>query len=95
MFRFFQKIKTKSFKENMKTLGFGFVGFAGGLLMSMLVFGPAVLATLSSPKLETYSYFGTLKGYLIEGKIGDFLSQMGKKIMLWKPSFRITFQRKY
>ena len=72
MFRFFQKIKTKSFKDNMITLGFGFVGFAGGLLMSMLVFGPAVLATLSSPKLETYSYFGTLKGYLIDGKIGDF-----------------------
>ncbi len=72
MFRFFQKIRTKDFKENMKTLGFGFVGFAGGLIMSMFIFGPAVMATIASPKLDSYSYFGTLKEYLASGKIGEF-----------------------
>ena len=80
MFRFFQQIKTKSFQDNMKILGFGVVGFAGGLIMSMLVFGPAVMATLSSPKLDSYSYFGTLKGYLLDGKIGEFF----KLIFSWK-----------
>ena len=72
MFRFFQGIRKKSFKENMITLGFGFVGFAGGLLMSLLVFGPAVMATMASPKLDSYSYFGTLKGYLTSGKLKEF-----------------------
>ena len=72
MFRFFQKIRTKDFKENMKTLGFGFVGFASGLIMSMFIFGPAVMATIASPKLDSYSYFGTLKEYLASGKIGEF-----------------------
>ena len=74
MFRFFQMIRTKTFANNMKTLGIGFIGFAGGLLMSMFVFGPAVMATLSSPKLDSYSYFGTLKGYLTSGKIKEFFT---------------------
>ena len=72
MFRFFQGIKKKSFKDNMITLGFGFVGFAGGLLMSLFVFGPAVMATMASPKLDSYSYFGTLKTYLGSGKLKEF-----------------------
>ena len=80
MYRFFQKVNKKTFKDNMKTLGFGFIGFAGGILMGMFVFGPAVMATLASPKLDSYSYFGTLKGYLAEGKIGDFF----KLLFSWK-----------
>ena len=72
MFRFFQGVRNKSLKENMLTLGYGFVGFAGGLLMSMLVFGPAVMATMASPKLDSYSYFGTLKEYLTSGKLKEF-----------------------
>ena len=72
MFRFFQMIRTKTVSENFKTLGFGVVGFAGGLLMSMLIFGPAVMATINSPKLDSYSYFGTLKTYLTKGKMGEF-----------------------
>ena len=80
MFRFFQKIKTKTSVENLKTLGYGFVGFAGGLLMSMFVFGPAVMATMASPKLDSYSYFGTLKQYLTSGKTDQFL----KLLFSWK-----------
>ena len=72
MFRFFQGMRKKSFKENMLTLGFGFIGFAGGLLMSLFVFGPAVMATMASPKLDSYSYFGTLKEYLTSGKLKEF-----------------------
>ena len=80
MFRFFQLVKTRSFVENLKVLGLGFVGFAGGLLMSTLVFGPALMATLSSPKLDSYSYFGELKKFLLNRKIGDFF----KLLFSWK-----------
>ena len=72
MFRFFQMIRTRDYKENLKVLGFGFIGFAGGILMSLFVFGPALMATLSSPKLDSYSYFGTLKNYLFSGNFGEF-----------------------
>ena len=74
MFRFFQMIRTKNVKENLITLGYGFVGFAGGLLMAMMVMGPALMATLSSPKLNSYSYFGELKALLLDGKFGDFFN---------------------
>ena len=79
MFRFFQMIRTKTAVDNLKTLGFGFLGFLGGILMSMLVFGPAIMATLSSPKLgdgTTISYLDTLKNYLKEGKIGKVFEQL-------------------
>ena len=74
MFRFLQMIRTKTVKENFITLGYGFLGFAGGLLMAMFIMGPALMATLSSPKLESYSYFGELKTLLLEGKAGDFFN---------------------
>ena len=73
MFRFFQSVKTRTVKENFIVIGLGALGFAGGLLMSLFVFGPAFLATLTSPKLETQSYFGQLKGYLKSGDIAKFL----------------------
>ena len=74
MFRFFQMIRTKNVKNNLITLGYGFLGFAFGLLMAMLIMGPALMATMSSPKLESYSYFGELKTLLLEGKTKDFFS---------------------
>ena len=74
MFRFFQMIRNKNVKDNFITLGYGFIGFAGGLLMAMMIMGPALMATLSSPKLESYSYFGELKTLLLGGKIRDFFN---------------------
>ena len=79
MFRFFQMVRTKTAVDNLKTLGFGFVGFMGGILMSMLIFGPAIMATLSSPKLgdsTTVSYLDSLKNYLKEGNFGKFFEQL-------------------
>ena len=80
MFRFFQSIPNKTVVENFKTLGFGFIGFAGGLIMALFVFWPALMATLSSPKLDSYSYFGELKSLLLNGKVGDFF----KLLLSWK-----------
>ena len=73
MFRFFQQVRTKNVKENFTILGLGVAGFAGGLLMALFIFGPALMATMSSPKLETQSYGALLKDYLFSGKIKEFL----------------------
>ena len=64
MFRFFQTIRKRNALNNFKVLGLGIIGFAGGLLMSMFVFGPALIATITSPKLDTNSYGDLLKQYL-------------------------------
>ena len=72
MFRFFQQIKTKTVKENFIILGLGVAGFAGGLLMSLFVFGPALMATMASPKLEANSYGAMLKEHLLSANFKEF-----------------------
>ena len=72
MFRFFQKIKEKSAQDNWKVLGFGVLGFATGLLMAMMIFFPALMATMTSPKLEGTSYGALLKNYLFNRQFKDF-----------------------
>lgn len=72
MFRFFQQVNKHTIKENFITLGLGVLGFAGGLLMSMFVFLPAFMATMSSPKLDTNSYGGMLKEYLLNKDFDNF-----------------------
>ena len=71
MFRFFQRIRTNNAVKNLRLLGLGFAGYAVGLLMAGFIFIPAFMATMSSPKLDSYSYFGELKK-LLEAK--DFKS---------------------
>jgi uncharacterized membrane protein YfhO len=72
VFRFFQSVKERTVKDNFIVIGLGALGFAGGLLASLFVFGPAFLATITSPKLEANSYFGQLKGYLKSGDLAKF-----------------------
>ena len=72
MFRFFQKLKEKSLKDNFIVLGFGVLGFATGLLMAMMIFFPALTATMSSPKLDGLSYGGQLKQFLFNHKYKEF-----------------------
>ena len=76
MFRYFQLVKGRSFLTNLRILGFGFIGFAGGLLMALFVVMPAFMATMSSPKLEVESYGQQLKTYLLNGKFKDFIMHM-------------------
>ena len=80
MFRFFQQIRTKKAVDNLKVLGMGFIGFAGGLLMALFIVAPAFMATMSSPKLEIKSYGTLLKEALFAGKFGDFF----KLLFSWK-----------
>ena len=72
MFRFFQKIKEKSAKDNFIVLGLGVLGFATGLLMAMFIFFPALMATMTSPKLEGTSYGALLKQNLYNHKYKEF-----------------------
>ena len=80
MFRFFQSVRTRTVKDNFIVLGLGVVGFAGGLMMGALVFGPAFMATITSPKLEGTSYGDILKTYL---KNKDFKNLL-KTLFSWK-----------
>ena len=80
MFRYFQLVKGRSFLTNLRILGFGFIGFAGGLLLALFVVMPAFMATMSSPKLEVESYGQQLKTYLLSGKFKEFI----KLLISWK-----------
>ena len=80
MFRYFQLVKGRSFLTNLRILGYGFIGFAGGLLMGLFVVMPAFMATMSSPKLEVESYGQQLKTYLFSGKFKEFI----KLLISWK-----------
>ena len=79
MFRFFQSVRKRTVLNNFKVLGLGIVGFVGGLLMSLFIFAPAFMATMSSPKLDKNSYGGILKGYLASKDYKNFF----KTLFLW------------
>ncbi|NLB48479.1 MAG: YfhO family protein [Erysipelotrichia bacterium] len=72
-FRFFQRIQLNNAITNFRLVGWGVLGFLLGMGMGLFVFAPAFLATLTSPKLDSYSYIGTLKSYLVEGKVNSFV----------------------
>ena len=72
IFRFLQRVRTKTVKENLRILGLGVIGFAGGLLMSFFIFMPAFMATMSSPKLDVQSYGQQLKDYLFAKDFKNF-----------------------
>ena len=72
MFRFFQQIRKHTVKDNFIILGSGFLGFATGLLMALFIVFPALMTTLSSPKLDGLSYGGMLKQYLQNHQFKEF-----------------------
>ena len=76
MFRFFQTIRNRNIIDNFKVLGLGILGFAGGLMMSLFVVGPALLATITSPKLDTNSYGDLLKTYLKDKDFKNFFNTL-------------------
>ena len=80
MFRYFQTIRTRTVGGNFKVLGLGFIGFAGGIMMSALVFGPAFMATMTSPKLEMAGYKELLKSYWSSKKYKEFFDLL----LSWK-----------
>lgn len=61
MFRFFQRMKDHSVKDNLSFLGIGFFAFLGGLMMSMMVVLPSALYALNSPRANNNFYLEDIK----------------------------------
>ena len=61
MFRFFQRMRNHTWKDNLLFLGIGFLGFAVGLLMSCMAMIPSAVIALTSSRASTSSYLGDLK----------------------------------
>lgn len=69
MFRFFQKIKTRTVKENFEILGIGFIGFLSGLMMSLVVVLPAAMVAIGSDRAENSTYLDNLINAFKDGEI--------------------------
>ena len=72
MFRFFQKVNTRTVKENFTLLGIGFVGFFAGCLIGMAVIVPATVVSLNAPRATNSTYLTTLKEALANHDFGTF-----------------------
>ena len=81
MFRYFQLLKTyRSTKNALIVLGLGIMGAITGLLLSSIIVIPAIMNTLTSPKLGTNAYVDKLKEALTQK---DYLLFF-KCIFSWK-----------
>ena len=61
MFRYFQRIKLNIWKDNLIIILLGFVAFAIGILMPMMVVFPAMMHSLTSPRATNANYLTYLK----------------------------------
>ncbi len=53
MFRYFQRLRLNSAKDNLLIISFGFLGFLGGLLLPFMVFFPATMHALTSSRASS------------------------------------------
>ena len=77
MFRYFQRLRLNSAKDNLLIISFGFLGFAVGLLLPFMIFFPATMHSLTSPRasaLEKTYFMEALKQRNIP-KIWRFLTK--------------------
>ncbi len=56
MFRYFQTLNTRNWKDNLWVLLFGFLGFLIGILMPMMVVFPATMHALNAPRAKNSGY---------------------------------------
>ena len=61
MFRYFQRLKLNTWKDNLIIISIGFVAFAIGILMPMMVVLPAAMHSLTSPRATNANYLEYLK----------------------------------
>ena len=61
MFRYFQRLKLNTWKDNLIIISIGFVAFAIGILMPMMVVVPAAMHSLTSPRATNANYLEYLK----------------------------------
>lgn len=80
MFRYFQRLKLNSTKDNLEILGLGFIGFLAGILLSGCVIFPAIITSLQAPRAANSDYLDLLK---IALKNKDF-AKLFSYIFEWK-----------
>ena len=61
MFRYFQRLRLNSWKDNLMIISMGFVGFFVGLMLPMMVVFPSAMHALTSPRAKTADYLTLLK----------------------------------
>ena len=82
MFRFFQSLLTRNVKDNLLVLLYGFLGFAIGILMPMMVVFPAAMHAINAPRAASSSYMNNLK----EAFNGHNFSKIFKLLTSWTES---------
>ena len=61
MFRYFQRLRLNSWKDNLIIISMGFIGFFVGLMLPMMVVFPSAMHALTSPRAKTADYLTLLK----------------------------------
>ena len=84
MFRYFQRIKLNSAKDNLEIIGYGFIAFATGLLMSCMVVVPAAIVSLNAPRAQNTSYLDALKECLKNLTNKEYLKKLWDMMTSWK-----------
>ena len=64
MWRYFQRLKLNSAKDNLVILGVGFVGFLVGLMLACVVVLPSVYIAMSAPRVTSADYLESLKTFI-------------------------------
>ncbi|NLN80298.1 MAG: YfhO family protein, partial [Erysipelotrichia bacterium] len=61
LFRFFQRIKLNTAKENLAILGWGILAFAIGIMLGFFILLPNYLNAMQAPRAEDATYLASLK----------------------------------
>ena len=73
MFRYFQRLKLNTWKDNLIIISIGFVAFAVGILMPMMVVLPAAMHSLTSPRATNANYLDYLKAAFEEKNFKEII----------------------
>ena len=80
MFRWFQRLKENTMKDNWMILGIGFIAFVAGILMASIIALPSIMVALEAPRATSATYLDSLKEFLKAGKFKELFDY----IFNWK-----------
>ena len=64
MWRYFQRLKLNTWKDNLIIISLGFMGFLIGLFMSAVVLLPSIYVALDTPRVTSANYIQSIKEFL-------------------------------
>lgn len=82
LFRYFQRLRLNSWKDNLIILGLGFLGFAAGLLLACAIVYPNILYSMDAPRATNSTYLTNLIDSLKTKDFGKFF----RYLFSWKAS---------